>query len=133
MTIQNCPTCGGTHFGSNVCPFIPAPCAICGDETILACSDCAIDSGGKRSVHVCQKSECRKLHEFAVHGSDSAPRRAPLDRKRGEDRAEHLTRILRAILHADERGQGTPYAEAMEAAAKAVGWKQQEANDVRSD
>jgi hypothetical protein len=123
--------CGGTHYGSYKCPFIPGRCAVCGDETVLACSDCAINSGGTRSVHVCQKTECREAHEAAVHGSES--KRSTLDRKRGEDRADHLTRILRAILHADERGQGTPYAEAMEAAAKAVGWKQQEANDVRSD
>jgi hypothetical protein len=25
MTIQNCPNCGGTHFGSNKCPFISEP------------------------------------------------------------------------------------------------------------
>lgn len=25
MTIQNCPDCGGTHFGSTVCPFTYYP------------------------------------------------------------------------------------------------------------
>lgn len=23
MTVIDCPTCGGTHFGSNTCPFVP--------------------------------------------------------------------------------------------------------------
>jgi hypothetical protein len=63
MTIRNCPNCGGDHFGSNKCPYIKAPCVICGTSTILACSDCAIDSGGKNSVHVCNKTECRNEHE----------------------------------------------------------------------
>jgi hypothetical protein len=67
MTIQNCPNCGGTHFGSFKCPYIKEPCSVCGELTIMACSDCAIDSGGKKSVHVCQKSECRDKHEADIH------------------------------------------------------------------
>ena len=46
---------------------------------------------------------------------DDAPREAA-------DEIERLRGILRAILHADERGQGQPFAEAMDAAVKAVGW-----------
>ncbi len=67
MTILDCPKCGGTHYGSHECPFTLAPCVVCGDETIMACSDCAIDSGGKTSVHVCRKSECRDAHEAKTH------------------------------------------------------------------
>ena len=63
MGIENCPNCGGTHIGSNKCPFISAPCVVCGEATILACSDCAIDSGGKNSVHICDKPSCRNTHE----------------------------------------------------------------------
>lgn len=70
--IRDCPKCGGTHFGSYECPYISAPCIVCGDSTILACSDCAIDSGGKKSVHVCKKSECRDAHEADRHGSGAA-------------------------------------------------------------
>lgn len=66
MTIRGCPNCGGTHFGSIKCPYISAPCIVCGEATILACSDCAIDTG--KSVHVCEKSECRDAHEIA-HGA----------------------------------------------------------------
>ena len=36
------------------------------------------------------------------------------------DRIADLEDILRAILHADERGQGTPFAEAMDRAHKAL-------------
>lgn len=68
MTIRDCPTCGGTHFGSHKCPFIEAPCVVCGEMTIMACSDCAIDSGGKERVHVCGKSTCRDAHENQKHG-----------------------------------------------------------------
>src|SRR6266536_3464743 len=71
MTIQKCPTCGGMHFGSNECPYIEAPCVVCGNPTILACSDCAIESGGKSSVHVCAKEECRHEHEFWQHRAQS--------------------------------------------------------------
>jgi hypothetical protein len=63
MTIRNCPNCGGDHFGSNKCPYRSAPCVICGADTILACSDCAIDSAGENSVHVCSRPECRDAHE----------------------------------------------------------------------
>lgn len=69
MTISDCPNCGGTHFGSNRCPYVKSPCIVCGDETVLACSDCAID--GKGSVHVCTKSECRESHE-STHESSAA-------------------------------------------------------------
>lgn len=65
--VINCPECGGDHFGSYKCPFIKAPCCVCKDPTIFACSDCAIDSGGKASVHVCGKAECRHEHEFWQH------------------------------------------------------------------
>jgi hypothetical protein len=27
MTIENCPNCGGTHFGSFKCPYIKEPCS----------------------------------------------------------------------------------------------------------
>ena len=69
MNIQNCPRCGGTHYGSVECPFKLTPCVVCGADTIMACSDCAIDSGGKTSVHVCGKSECRDAHEAKTHRS----------------------------------------------------------------
>ena len=69
MTIHNCPKCGGTHYGSLECPFKFAPCVVCGDETMLACSDCAIDGAGETSVHVCKKPECRDAHEAASHGA----------------------------------------------------------------
>jgi hypothetical protein len=68
---MNCPKCGGVHFGSYECPFISLPCVICGDETVLACSDCAIESGGKISVHVCNKSTCRDQHEALAHSGFS--------------------------------------------------------------
>lgn len=67
MTIKNCPNCGGTHYGSNRCPYNKEPCAVCGADTINACSDCAIDSAGMKIVHVCVKSECRDAHEAAIH------------------------------------------------------------------
>ena len=71
MTIEKCPNCGGTHFGSTRCPFISAPCVVCGTETVMACSDCAIDSAGTVSVHVCNKTECRDAHEAERHASGS--------------------------------------------------------------
>jgi hypothetical protein len=67
MIIRSCPTCGGAHYGSLKCPCIEAPCVVCGDPTILACSDCAIDSGGRGSVHVCSKTACRDKHEGERH------------------------------------------------------------------
>lgn len=69
MTIQNCQKCGGTHFGSYECPYITAPCVVCGANTVLACSDCAIDSGGRESVHVCDNRECRNRHEASAHNT----------------------------------------------------------------
>lgn len=60
-----CANCGGIHYGSpsNHCPYTKAPCVVCKTMTIWACSDCAIDSGGKESVHVCEKVECQRKHE----------------------------------------------------------------------
>jgi hypothetical protein len=63
MKIENCSVCGGTHYGSYKCPYIVAPCAECGCDTIMACSDCGIDFGGKVSIHVCEKRNCRDDHE----------------------------------------------------------------------
>src|ERR1700688_795371 len=83
MTIQNCSICGGMHFGSNECPFIESPCVVCGDMTIMACSDCAIESGGKQSVHVCKKTECRHEHEFWRH-------KAGIRNQSELDEADHL-------------------------------------------
>lgn len=65
MTIKNCPNCGGDHWGTNKCPFTKAPCIVCGVQTIYACSDCAIDSGGKSAVHVCGQKECQDAHEVS--------------------------------------------------------------------
>jgi hypothetical protein len=58
-----CPNCGGTHYASRAgyCPYTSAPCAVCGDKTIYACSDCQIDL--RISVHVCSKNACQKKHE----------------------------------------------------------------------
>ena len=65
MSIENCPNCGGAHFGSNKCPFNPAqPCSICGELTVWACSDCQINTG--KTVNVCNKSACRDAHEAAA-------------------------------------------------------------------
>lgn len=60
-----CANCGGRHYGDppGYCPYISSPCVICGESTIYACSDCAIDNGGKKSVHVCEKGECQRKHE----------------------------------------------------------------------
>lgn len=62
---EPCLKCGGYHFGTppSECPFISGACVICGIQTIMACSDCAIASGGKSSVHVCGKTACRDEHE----------------------------------------------------------------------
>jgi hypothetical protein len=70
MTILDCSNCGGIHYGSNTCPYVSHPCVVCGVMTVLACSDCAIDSGV--SVHVCNRVECRKAHE-SLHPPSSAP------------------------------------------------------------
>lgn len=47
--------------------FVLSPYTVCGEETTLACSDCAIDSGGVNRVHVCSKPECRDRHEAEHH------------------------------------------------------------------
>lgn len=70
MIIVTCPNCGGTHIPFGECPFIKSPCVVCGDETIFACSDCGINSGGKESVHVCGKSACRDQHEEIAHSGE---------------------------------------------------------------
>lgn len=36
-------------------------CHICGDQTLMACSDCRINF--KAVVYVCKKVECRKAHD----------------------------------------------------------------------
>ena len=61
MSIENYPNCGGTHIGHDKCPFTLAPCSVCAEPTILACSDCAIETG--KSVHVCKNVECRLAHD----------------------------------------------------------------------
>lgn len=60
-----CGNCGGRHYGSpsGYCPYTSAPCVVCGESTIYACYDCAIDSGGKKSVHICTKGACQWEHE----------------------------------------------------------------------
>lgn len=63
MSITDCPRCGGTHYGSTECPYIEAPCVVCGEPTIMACADCSIESGGTKSVYVCSKPACRDEHE----------------------------------------------------------------------
>jgi hypothetical protein len=73
MTIRNCRNCGGNHFGSHKCPYISTPCVICGADTIMACSDCAIDSGGKQIVHVCGNGACRDAHEQTRHTAETKP------------------------------------------------------------
>lgn len=85
MTIRDCPNCGGTHFGSSKCPYIAELCVICGDETVLVCSDCAIDSHGTISVHVCSKPGCREVHETALHPN---PNLATPNPKRGARHAQ---------------------------------------------
>lgn len=63
-----CPNCGGMHFGTFGCPYIKAPCVVCGADTVLACADCGINSGGKSVPHVCSNSACRDQHE-ATHAA----------------------------------------------------------------
>jgi hypothetical protein len=77
MTIKDCPKCGGDHWGQHECPFILASCVVCGDQTIFACSDCAIEAGGAASVHVCKKMECRDIHEVERHTLDGAVNGGP--------------------------------------------------------
>lgn len=64
--MAECPKCGGFHFEQSGCPF-PHPCSICGNGTDLACSDCAINSGGEKVVYVCLNPKCRDLHEAYIH------------------------------------------------------------------
>lgn len=42
-------------------------CHVCGDQTLLACSDCAINFAAV--VYVCEKTECRDEHERKCYGS----------------------------------------------------------------
>lgn len=73
---SSCPNCGGIHFGTKFdnCPYKNLPCVVCGELTIYACSDCAIDTG--KAVHVCGKVQCQTVHEkthetHAVEGGQS--------------------------------------------------------------
>lgn len=65
MSIIGCANCGGTHYGSNECPYLEKnmgePCTVCGERTSYCCSDCAIDGAGK--VYVCITDACRAEHE----------------------------------------------------------------------
>ena len=101
MTIINCRNCGGDHHGSNVCPFIEAPCVVCGDMTIMACSDCAIDSGGKTSVHVCMKEKCRKRHETTHAPKPSNEVRAAIERVLHSYKAETFGKLLMFLANED--------------------------------
>ena len=38
-------------------------CSICDANTDLCCADCAIESGGQKTVYVCRRPECRDAHE----------------------------------------------------------------------
>jgi hypothetical protein len=40
---------------------VGGPCSVCGTATILACSDCRIDTGGM--VYVCSRRICREEHD----------------------------------------------------------------------
>jgi len=63
---MNCPHCDETMHSAEECPYTKGVCIICGDDTIWACSDCAVDTG--KSVHVCKKTDCRDTHESSeVH------------------------------------------------------------------
>lgn len=62
-----CKDCGGLHYGSFKCPYL-LPCVICGDDTLMACADCSIDSAGEERPRVCVKPECRDAHE-STHGT----------------------------------------------------------------
>jgi hypothetical protein len=46
-------------------------CHVCGDQTLLACSDCQINLAA--TVYVCGKRECRMRHDELCSGT-----RAPL-------------------------------------------------------
>ena len=62
---------------------------------------------------------CEALREAVVTFLEEYDKRAIDD----DNRIQELTGIIRAILAADERGQGVGYAEAMAIAAKVVGWE----------
>lgn len=47
-------------------------CHICGQQTLMACSDCRIDFG--ISIYVCNKPECQKKHESKCPNSFLAER-----------------------------------------------------------
>lgn len=53
-------------------------CHVCGEQTLLACSDCQINFAA--TVYVCQKSACRDAHERKCFGA-----LAPLDREAMRD------------------------------------------------
>ena len=65
MSIIGCANCGGTHYGSNECPYLEKnmgePCVVCGARTSYCCSDCAIDGKGK--VYICELDTCRDTHQ----------------------------------------------------------------------
>ena len=42
-------------------------CHICGDQTLLACADCAINFGA--TVYVCHKSLCHDEHEIKCYNA----------------------------------------------------------------
>lgn len=77
-----CGNCGGRHYGSprDYCPFTSAPCVVCGDATIYACSDCQIDTA--KSVHVCGKVNCQRAHE-KLHPERPRPPRDLMPDKSG--------------------------------------------------
>lgn len=63
-----CSHCGGTHWGTGLeCPYreenMGEPCVVCQTRTNYCCSDCGIDSGGKKKVYVCISDTCRDTHE----------------------------------------------------------------------
>lgn len=71
MSIIGCANCGGTHYGSNECPYLEKnmgePCAVCGERTSYCCADCGIDGKGK--VYLCVTDACRAAHEKTHPGA----------------------------------------------------------------
>ncbi len=47
------------------------PCHVCGEQTDLCCSDCAIDLAAK--VYVCSKRDCRVYHDTKCPGTREKP------------------------------------------------------------
>jgi hypothetical protein len=39
------------------------PCSVCGRDTVMCCSDCAIERGA--TVYVCPRFDCMDKHEKA--------------------------------------------------------------------